>query len=365
MKPLSERLNDRLQQGDRRPGPREPTPAPNHDPEVDELVTVARHLQSRPQLQADPDFVELLETRLLLHHATLRRKQPARKVLSHLWRAHPVYGVALGFCLLVLLLGTSVLVLAAQVSNPENPLYTVKRLEQQWQISLAGSPESQAELDLQFARERLNTLADLADPAHAQAYRQALADFDQQVSAAASTIQSLPAEPDRDRLSGELATLKGDARHTLRGLLPQLALAERLGTTDELGRLGDTVPSLQSVEIVLSAHPDEQATISITGDNIQPGAQLLVDGQVIDAQGSFQNGLYVFTTSWNGDQHPQSIDILNPDGTVAQITAITVKNSNGNGNGNNGNGNNGGHGHGNNGVKPGKTPTPHHSLASL
>ena len=364
MKPLSERLNARLQRGDRRPwnseelpaGPREPTPA--SDPEVDELVTVARWVQSRPQLQADPDFVELLETRLLLRHAALRPKQPARKVLSHPWRVHPVYGIALGFCLLMLLLGTGVLVVAAQVSNPENPLYAVKRLEQHVQISLAGSPEGQAELDLQFAGEQLNMLADLADPAHAQAYRQALADFDQQVSAAASTIQGLPAAPDRDRLSSELATLKGDARHMLRGLLPQLALTERLLTTDELGRLGDTVPRLQSVEIVLSAQPGEHATISITGDNLQPGAQLLVNGQVVDVQGSFQNGLLVFTTGWNGNQHPQSIGILNPDGTVAQTTTITLKSSNGNGN--NGNSNNGHHGNGNNNGKPDKTPTPHH-----
>jgi hypothetical protein len=142
--------------------------------------------------------------------------------------------------------------------------------------------------------------------------------------------------------------------------LPQLALTERLLTTDELGRLGETVPRLQSVLIVLTAHPVEHAVISITGDNIQPGAQLLVNGQVIEAQGSFQNGLYVFTASWQGDQPPQSIGILNPDSTVAQTTAITMKSSNINGNGNDGNSNNGGHGNGNNGGKPDKTPTPHH-----
>jgi hypothetical protein len=83
---------------------------------------------------------------------------------------------------------------------------------------------------------------------------------------------------------------------------------------------------------------------------------LLVNGQIIDAPGSFQNGLYVFTTSWNGNQHPQSIGILNPDDTAAQITAITVKSSNGNGNGNGSGNNSGGHGNG----KPPKTVLPHH-----
>jgi hypothetical protein len=346
MKPLPERLNDQLERGESRSWKSEELPTPAPDPGVDELVTVARWVQSHPQLQTDPDFVELLETRLLLRHAALLREQPARKSRPRLWRAHPVFGVALGFCLLVLLLGAGVLVVAERVSNPENPVYAVKRWEQTMQISLAGSPESRAKLDLQFAREQLNTLADLANVAHAEAYRRALADFEQRVNAAASTIQGLPAGPGRARLSSELTTLEVDAHHLLRGLLPQLALAERLVTTDELGHLGDVVPHLLSVEIVLSAHPDEHATISITGADIQPGAQLLVNEQVINVQGSFQNGLYTFTVSWNGNQHPQSIGILNPDGTVAQTTAITMNSLNGNGNGN--------------GGKPDKTPTPHH-----
>src|SRR5712692_1262623 len=365
-----ERLNERLERGDerRRNGEKSPEPltllayAPDRDPEIDELVMVARRLQSSPHLLADSDFADLLESRVLLRQASLRRKRPAHRwSFPRLWGAHPVYGIALGLCLLILLLGTSVLVAAAQVSNPENPLYALKRWEQHVQVSLSSSSESRAELDVQFARERLNTLAALAEPAQTDAYSQALTDFDQQLSNATSAIRGLSSASDREHLSSELATLEVDARQTLRKFLPQLALTERLLTTDELGRLGDTVPRLQSVEIVVLTHSNEHAaTISITGDNMQPGAQLLVNGQVMDAQGSFQNGLYVFTASWQGDQPPQSIGILNPDSTVAQTTAITMKSSNVNVNGNDGNSNNGGHGNGNNNGKPDKTPTPHH-----
>jgi hypothetical protein len=235
----------------------------------------------------------------------------------------------------------------------------VKHWEQHVQVSLANSLQSRTELDMQFARERLNTLAGLADSAQADAYRQALVDFDQQLSTASSDIQELSSVAVRERLSSELVALKVDARQKLRGFLPQLVLAERLVTTDELGRLGDIVPRSLSVEIVLPSHLNEHtATISITGDNIQPGAQLLMNGRVLDAQGVFQNDLYVVTTSWNGNQHPQSIGILNPDGTAAQTTAITMKSSNGNGNGDNGN--SGGDGNGNNNGKPDKTPPPHH-----
>jgi len=139
-------------------------------------------------------------------------------------------------------------------------------------------------------------------------------------------------------VESQLAVLQADARHTLRGLLSQLALLERLLTTDELGRLGYTVPHLVSVKIVLPAHPNGQAIISIAGDDIQPGAQLLMNNRLLDVRGSLQNGLYVFMASWVGNQHPQSIGILNPDGTAAQTTTITLNNSdehkNGNGNGN-------------------------------
>src|SRR5579859_118493 len=362
-----ERLNEQLERGEMHLWQDEkqldqlvvPTRTPSGDLAINELVLVARHLQSSPQLQADPVFANRLERRLLLHQASLRRERSARGwFFPRLWNTHPVLGVALGLCLLVLALGSGVLAAAPQISNPENPLYIVKHWEQHVQVSLANSPQSRAELDVQFAKDRLNTLAELANPAQADAYSQALADFDQKVSIASDAIQELSSGADRTRLSSELASLKSDARQHLRAFLPQLNLDERLATTNELGRLGDVVPRLLSVEIDMQAHPNEHmATISIRGGDIQPGAQLLVNEQIINTPGSFQNGLYIFTTSWNGNQHAQSIGILNPDDTVAQTTAITVKSANGN---SNGNGNNAGRGNGNDTGKPAKTPPPHH-----
>ncbi len=364
MKPLPERLNDRLERevkrtrnGGEAPGwLASPLQAESPDPEVDELVTLARHVQSNPHLHANPDFAQLLERRLLMHHGALNRKEPAhQRFFPRLWQAHPALGVALGICLLVLLLGTSMLVVAAQVTNPANPLSVFKHWQQHVQVSLTNSSENRAEWDLQAAKEQLHRLAGLANAAHEEAYLQALSAFDQQVSGAESAIQALPAGPHRERLSNELTTLDVEARYTLRGWLPQLDVPQRLITTDALGRLGETVPHLLSVEIVLPAPANGQATISISGDNIQPGAQLLVDGQIMEAQGTYQNGLSVFTTNWSGSQHPASIGILNPDDTAAQTTVITMTSLT-----NGSNGNNGEHGNGKNGRKPTKTPPPHH-----
>jgi hypothetical protein len=367
MKPLPERLNDRLERQNARSSKGEESPGwllsplaqtSYIDPEVDELVDLAHRFQSASPLEVDPDFAQQLEQRVLMHNAALHLQQFRRRwSFPRMWRTHPFYGVALSLCILLFLLGTGVLVVAAQVSNPDNPLYAVKRLEQHVEVSLSNSSENRAEMDLQSARDRLNTLAKPVNSA--EAYKEALAGLDQQIRTASNAINSLPAGRRHDSLVGELATLEVDVRSTLRRLLPQLALPERLLTTSELSYLGDNVPRLKSVEIALPAHPNGQASISISGEGIQPGAQLLVDGRLIVMQGSLQNGLYVFEADWVGNQHPQSIGILNPDSTAAQTSAITLKTSDEHGNGN-GNSNSGGNGNGKGVGKPSGSPTPHH-----
>ena len=350
MKPLPERLNDRLERRHVRSWNGEeppdwllsPASAPNRDPEADALVALALRVQAAPPLQVEPDFAWQLEQRILARNAALHLERPVSGwSFLHLLRAHPAFRVALGLCLLLLLVGTGALVVAAQATNPDSPLYVVKHWEQQVQVSLANSPENQAHLDLQFAQDRLKTLVTLADAAHVQAYREALVELDQQLTAASRASSALPAGAEHDRVESQLATLQADARHTLRGLLPHLALPERLLTTDELGRLGDTVPHLVSAEMVVPAHPNGQATISIAGDDIQPGAQLLVDTQLVDVRGSPQNGWYVFVANWAGKQHPYSLGILNPDGTAAQTTTITLNSPDDHGNGNRGGNGNG------------------------
>jgi len=71
MKPLQERLNERLEQRTARSRDAagapawllSPVHAPNQDPEADELVALALRLQAAPPLQVDPDFAWQLEQR--------------------------------------------------------------------------------------------------------------------------------------------------------------------------------------------------------------------------------------------------------------------------------------------------------------
>ncbi len=368
MNPRHERLNQELERmRDSIHNAWQPEQSSTDDPEVQALAALARSLRTAPPLQADSAFADRLERRIRAYSAALQRKHSAdqgrRSILPSSLRGHPILTTALSLCLLVIFLGTGVLVAAAQVTNPSNPLYAIKHWEQQVQISLVGSPVDQAELDLHTARDQLNVLPGLI--AQAGKYRHALADFDQQLGKVAQEIDALPAGADHTRLAGELAALHAEARSILRALLLRLAVPERQATTDELGRLGETVPHLRQVELTLPAHPNGLASIRISGENMQAGAQLLVNERLVPASSTFQQGSYVFTMRWTGKQHPHSIGIMNPDGMVAQTTMITVYTAsddagNGNGSGNR-NGKDSGNGEGNGnegGGTPEKSPTP-------
>ncbi|HZO73024.1 MAG TPA: hypothetical protein VFB60_12555 [Ktedonobacteraceae bacterium] len=330
MRPLPDRLNDRLEQqitfwhNTEQQG--QLLDALGNDPEVDELVKLADRIQSAPSLEASPVFARHLEQRLLLRNAQLQQKRLALSRWSWLpwpaWQPRRALLIA-SITLLCLLLGTGVLAVA-QASGPTSPLYVVKNWEQNVQISLAHSPLDRAEVCRQIVLDRLKSLTSLTTPADTTAYYQDLADIDQQIDMIVQIINTLPAGADRDRLSDELAQTRSEMRTTLRGLLPLLTIDERLQTTARLAQLGDTVPHLQSVFMVLSFHPQEQAMISLTGSNLSNGAQLLIDNRVVTNTGSFQNGVYVFVIPWQNTQSPHTIGILNSDGTAAQTNAITL-----------------------------------------
>lgn len=352
MNPRDERLNDHLEHLVQNSGHAGHQAggftglAPERASEIEDLVTLAQCLQSAPHLQVAPDFGKQLEHRLLRRHAELRLHSGRRRSPFVLLRARPWLNTALGLCVLCCLLSTGLLAWAAQVSNPTNPLYVLKRWEQHVQVQFAGGPAAQATLDVQFAREQLNALASLADPAHEAAYRQGLLDLDQQLRSASSLINGLPAGSQHAQLAGELVDLRARAIHKLRGFLPQLDLPEQLATTDALGYLGDTVPTLTHATLILPVHPNGQATIVLEGSDLQAGAQLLVNGRGVEASETVQPGQVIFVADWRGDQHPQRLGILNPDGTAVQTTVLIITgatNSNQNGNNN----------------KPSSTPTPH------
>ncbi|HEY7127857.1 MAG TPA: DUF5667 domain-containing protein, partial [Ktedonobacterales bacterium] len=348
MKPLSDQFDEELERL-RASGWQNRHPSAS-DPAVDGLMRVAQRLRTTTELRADSTFARRLEQQLHAHQAALHRAQQRAKhqdwPIPGGWRVHPWLSAVAALCL-VLLLSVGVLAAARGVDNPDNPLYGIKVWEQQVQNSPASSASSQAEQHLQFARDRLNALSALADGGQDAAYQQTLREFDQQLTLASQQISNVPAGTDHNRLTQELATLKSDAIAVLHGLLLHLNLREELTTTDELDHLGEAVSQVASVEVTLPAHPNGQATVTLQGTSLQFGAQLLVDEKPKTATGTLKGNTLVFVVEqWTGSQHPQSIGIVNPDGTATQSTNVTVTTAPDKGNGH-GNGNGDGNGSGN------------------
>jgi hypothetical protein len=348
MRPLPDRLNDRLER--QRHGERIAASSKDQDQEVDELAMLARRLQVTPQLRVDPGFAQRLEARILAHHAVQSRRQAPMTRGNVLFQSAPWklgFGIAL-ICLLVVgTMGT--LSVAAQVTNPHNPLYGIKLLEQHFQYPQMDATMTQAETNRNNAQTQMDKLANLTGSTHSADYRKGLADLERQIDQMTRSIQTLPPGPDRDNLANKLMKLKADARQMLRSLLPHLALSEQIMTTDELRRLGDTVPNIDSIVMVV-AHPQKQATITIMGNNLQPGARLVMDNHLMTTSGTWQNGTVVFIVSWPGKDSPKTIGILNPDSTATQTSTFTFTLTEGN---NNGNGKDNGNNNGNNGNNNG------------
>jgi hypothetical protein len=144
MRPFSERLNDRLERQRRGAQPSGPSQSvlPGSDPKVEELAALAHRLQIAPHFQVDPGFAWRLESRILAHHAALSRRQAAATWGNWLFQPGRRMQFALGIVLVCLLLVATMgtFTAAAQVTNPYNPLYEVKRWVQHWQYPKSIPP---------------------------------------------------------------------------------------------------------------------------------------------------------------------------------------------------------------------------------
>jgi hypothetical protein len=308
------------------------------DAELRELLETAQRVQTLPTLKPSAEFSARLGEELQTRAQRLRAQQrmqsritfaPGRQTtrkpfLTPGWmRVHPAWAaVVLFFAVLGMLslLG----VIGAQADSPSNPFYSVKLLEQNVQLSLA-SPADKVRLHIQYAQDALAALKQHTAPGDASNYTQLLAHLDDEIGQASSALSAVPAGDEQNQLTQQLADLKTSAQTTLRGLLGQLTLAERLATTTELGKLGAAVPSITSVTV--TAGDGQKATVVITGSGFEPGATLLIDGQPSDASIEVSSTqVKAVVTLPPGDQ-PGTFGVSNPDGTVAQSNQITLSNA--------------------------------------
>jgi hypothetical protein len=225
---------------------------------------------------------------------------------------------------LLLAIGTATFT-AAVAAGPGTPLYSLHRWEQGVRVSMAGSAADRTRLHLAYAQDTLAAL-DAAAARHetGAAYDDALATFRDEISAAATNLDSTPAGGERDTLLAQLGQLRAQGSADLRAALAVLPWSERVATTAVLAVLGDDVLQVTQASMVYSGHGQHLWQITVAGSGFQNGARLLVNGQPAGTVISITRTTLV--AQMTGDDSaplPSSIGVANPDNTAALTASVS------------------------------------------
>lgn len=225
---------------------------------------------------------------------------------------------------LVLAIGMTTFTAAAD-AGPGSALYGLRLWEQNVQVSLAGDAASRTRLHLGYARDALAALNTAASSDQTgSTYDDALATFQDEISAAASNLDGVPSGQARDILSGQLEQLRAEGRSDLRTALTALPWPERIATTSALAEIGDNVLQVTHADMVYSEHGVHGWNITVTGSGFQQGAALLVNGQLVGTVTSVTSTQLIAQVPGYDSRPPTGgIGVANPDNTAAATTNVT------------------------------------------
>ncbi|PWB51463.1 MAG: hypothetical protein C3F13_13555 [Anaerolineales bacterium] len=176
---------------------------------------------------------------------------PASMKGMSLWKTRPILKVltAAMLALLILLVGSSLTVYAAQDSLPGQPLYPLKSWSEDLRLSLTGSPQAKLRLTLEYTNRRMNEISTLMDQG-IPVSQQSSERFQQQLEEALQYATQL----DDTQMIQALENIKRNAENqgiTLQDLIIQLPaqaepaaiqLQQRLDEQVQLSNYGEADP---------------------------------------------------------------------------------------------------------------------------
>lgn len=132
----------------------------------------------------------------------------------------------------------------------------------------------------------------------------------------------------RGKAQQALASALTEEEQTLRQLLNSVDWPVRLALTQQLGSLGEPVPTVSNVVVRLQSNGT--LLITVIGSYFAPQAQLMIDGQQIGSVNQITPTQLVADSSnvawYRGGSY--AIGVRNPDGTAAQLIINTVEENN-------------------------------------
>jgi len=308
-------------------------PLPLASGEVAAGLAAARTLERLNELDVPPDFARRLELSIRLRSRELAREndsshadtRPLRLSIPRSPRQHPrrlamhrAWIAALGIAAALILACAGILTVSAQ-SLPGDPLYGLKQATEQFQMNFSSNPQDRINAQIDQLH---NTLADLntvvSNRRSDDAIRVALNAIADDTRSAREAVAALPAGTDRDTAQQNLQNALNEEDQTLRNLLTQVDWPIKVAFTQQLGALGDPVPTVTHVTTALQSNGT--LLITLTGTHFAPGARLVIDGQpagTVTANTPGQLTAVLSNPARLFDRH--GIGILNPDGTAAQM----------------------------------------------
>ena len=164
---------------------------PDGADELKPLLEMAAALEDVPDVQPAAAFKQATRARLL-------RLQPPANIRARNRTAWFSLGGSLRYAaaaiVIVLLFATfsGGVAYAASNSLPGSALYPVKRAVEQVELAMATTPESQAQVHMALADQRLNEAAALAKSGQQQLAEQAVKEYSAQVDAALAVLPTSP-----------------------------------------------------------------------------------------------------------------------------------------------------------------------------
>lgn len=306
-------------------------PFPPADGEVASGLAAARTLERLNELDVPPDFARRLELSIRLrarelahdHDSSHADTRPLPVSIPHSPRPrrlamHRAWIAALGIAAALLLACVGILTVSAQ-SLPGDPLYGLKQATEQFRMNFSNSPQDRinAQIDqLHSALADLNTVVN--NRRSDDAIRVALNSIADDTKSAREAVAAMLTGTDRDTAQQNLQNTLSEEDQTLRSLLAQVDWTVKVAFTQQLGVLGDPVPTVTHVTTALQSNGT--LLITLTGTNFAPGARLIINGQPAGTVITNMPGkLTAILSNPTGLFNRHSIGILNPDGTAAQM----------------------------------------------
>lgn len=283
--------------------------------EIEVPADLARRLEVSLRAHANarlrsPDGQILLNEKVLpivqQHHAANAYRTPRRRA----WAA------MLGIAAMLILAFAGLLAFSAHIP-PGGSLSGQK--PPGTQVTSTTDPQSLVNADILLLRSALTDLrTDVANQSSDGTIKLDLQTVSTRSRICQKAVAAVPAGAERDTAQQNLNAALTEEEQTIRQLLAPVDWPTRLLFTQQLGVLGDPIPTITHVSVRLQSNG--MYLVTLTGTHFASQARLMLNGQPVGTVSKALTDQLVATipgTQGYPGQH--GFGVLNPDGTAAQF----------------------------------------------